>query len=85
MVVYSGEPLLPAPDPLQKFSKSLTGLSSAKSFAPMMINPLPIFRKKFPTLINNAYDEHISSKDERDFILIKSPTTPYFYFLPKIH
>lgn len=47
--------------------------------------PRLLFKRKFNYFINEAYDQQILTKNERDFILIESPATPYLYFLPKLH
>lgn len=46
---------------------------------------MPVFKKKFASFIGEAYDQQILSKSERNFILLKSPATPNFYFLQKLH
>lgn len=48
-------------------------------------DPLPLFKKKMISLISKAYDQQILTKQEKYFILIESPSTPFFYFLPKLH
>lgn len=61
-------------------AESYNILRNDEYFRTLQSNPLPIFKKKFPSLISNAYDCQILTKDERDFILIDNPATPYFYF-----
>lgn len=60
-------------------------LSDTIYYRPLEKDPTPIFHKSYTDLINKAFDNTILNKKERDFLSIRNPTMPIFYYLPKIH
>lgn len=60
-------------------------LSDLIYYRPLKEDPTPIFHKSYTNLINKAFDDTILNKKERDFLTIRNPTMPIFYYLPKIH
>ncbi|XP_073516867.1 uncharacterized protein [Phyllobates terribilis] len=60
-------------------------LNNSRFYLRLPSDPTQIFSAKFERLILKAFSMGIINKQEKDFMMVRKPTIPTFYILPKVH
>ncbi|XP_063781355.1 SCO-spondin-like [Pseudophryne corroboree] len=60
-------------------------LNNKDFYKPLTRDPTPDFLKDLQHILDDAWADGVISKDEFNFLLVKHPTIPIYYHLPKIH
>lgn len=60
-------------------------LNEPNTYKELPNNPTSLYKRQLSKIIERVYEQKISNRKERDFLVLLAPRVPTIYYLPKVH